>query len=62
MAGVLEGVSYMGRDLSLFVRLAGRKTPLVLRLGSARGRALNLAQGKAVCCGWPPSASRVLTR
>jgi spermidine/putrescine ABC transporter ATP-binding subunit len=62
VAGVLEGVTYMGQDVNLFVRLSGRETPLVLRLGSARGRALDLAEGGAVWCAWPPSASRVLTR
>ena len=62
LAGVLEGTSYTGQDLSLFVRLAGREAPLVLRLDSARGRDLDLGPGVPVWCGWPASASRVLTR
>jgi spermidine/putrescine ABC transporter ATP-binding subunit len=61
VAGVLEGSTYLGQDLSLFVRVAGQDEPLVLRLGSAAGHGLDLAEGAAVWCGWPAAASRVLT-
>ncbi len=62
VSGVLEGSSYMGQDLSLFVRVSGQETPLVLRMDSADGRGLQAAEGAQVWCSWPTAASRVLTR
>ncbi|MHC4609681.1 MAG: ABC transporter ATP-binding protein [Planctomycetota bacterium] len=60
--GILEGSSYMGQDLSLFVRVSGQETPLVLRMDSADGRGLQAAEGAQVWCSWPMAASRVLTQ
>ncbi len=59
--GVIEGVSYLGQDLCVFVRLAGRDDPIVVRMNSERGRETSARPGEAVWCCWPPAASRVLT-
>ena len=61
VAGVLEGSTYLGQDLIVFVRVSGLDKPLVLRRGAAGGRGLDLQEGAAVWCGWPAAASRVLT-
>jgi ABC-type Fe3+/spermidine/putrescine transport system ATPase subunit len=59
--GVIEGVSYLGQDLCVFVRVAGREDPLVLRMDSAAGGEAVPRVGEAVWCSWPPAASRVVT-
>ncbi len=59
--GVLEGASYLGQDLCVFVRVAGLPEPLVLRMDSARGRDATAEPGTRVWCGWPRGAARVLT-
>ncbi len=60
--GVIEGVSYLGQDLCVFVRLAGREGPLVLRMDSAESRACEPRAGEDVWCSWPAAASRVVAR
>jgi spermidine/putrescine ABC transporter ATP-binding subunit len=62
VAGVIEGVSYLGQDLCVFVRLTGRDDPIVVRMNSERGRETWAQPGEAVWCCWPAAASRVLTR
>ena len=59
--GVIEGVSYLGQDLCVFVRLTGREHPIVVRMNSEQGRETPAQPGEAVWCCWPPAASRVLT-
>ena len=59
--GVVEGVTYLGQDLCVFVRLTGREDPIVVRMNSEQGREAPAQPGDAVWCCWPPAASRVLT-
>ena len=59
--GTVEGVTYFGQDLCVFVRVAGREDPLVVRIASETGRQASARPGDAVWCCWPPAASRVLT-
>lgn len=61
VTGAIEGVSYLGQDLCVFVRIAGREDPLVVRMGSEKGRRSSAHPGETVWCCWPPGASRVLT-
>jgi spermidine/putrescine ABC transporter ATP-binding subunit len=60
VAGRLEGSTYLGQDLSVFVRIEGRPDPLVLRLTSDCSAAMDLSEGTEIWCSWPAGASRIL--
>ncbi len=60
--GRLEGATYLGHHVSVFVRIPGLEKPLTVLVGSDEARALGLEEGAAVWCTWPAVASRILMR
>ena len=50
---MLREAQHRALTLSLFVRVSGQETPLVLRMDSTGGGGLQAAEGAQVWCSWP---------
>jgi spermidine/putrescine ABC transporter ATP-binding subunit len=57
----VDGLAYLGQDLILHLKIAGRNAPLIARVPAANPLSAELAQGLALWCDWPAENSLILS-
>jgi spermidine/putrescine ABC transporter ATP-binding subunit len=62
VVGQVEGFTYLGHVVSVFVRVQGQEKPLTVLVESIETHALALKPGAAVWCAWPAESTRILMR
>lgn len=60
-AAEIDGLAYLGQDLILHLKLAGRSAPLIARVPAANPQSAELRQGLRLWCDWPAAHSLILS-
>ncbi|MBW7997811.1 MAG: ABC transporter ATP-binding protein [Candidatus Glassbacteria bacterium] len=62
IAGRVEGFTYLGNVVSVFIRVESQEKPLTVLVDNLEAHTLALEPGAAVWCAWPVESTRVLVR